>query len=294
MIASQTGPSRISASAIHSNGCPSSVPADVGAASKACSRSCRESSGLPAPATSSDSISSASHWSGSPKIIGDRFPANTSARSLSQRMASRYICTIASVEASRSPATSSCVCARSHWPVTASSWNRKTRRFAAEGFWRICSCNRSSAVVRSPSRTAVSAAWRDMTPTALRQPGVSVSFEHVGAAALGASRILWGVADTHFLIAEGDPLDQLVSLRRRLQRGQTSGLELDLEVRERLLPRLTNGETDLLDLGMVPKQAHQRRGALVDALDDVKLRQRPFPLGQTGGRGHRGLHAPGP
>ena len=96
MIASRPGPSRESASAIHSNGWPSMSPLEAGASSNARSRSSSDCAASPRPASSSDSMSSASHCSGSPNIIGDFLPSNTSARIASQRTASPYICAIGS------------------------------------------------------------------------------------------------------------------------------------------------------------------------------------------------------
>ena len=51
----------------------------------------------------------------------------------SQRTASPYIWAIGSAAASSSDATFSWFSARSHWPRTQSSWNRKTRSFASAG-----------------------------------------------------------------------------------------------------------------------------------------------------------------
>ena len=97
MIASITGPSRESASAIHSNGRPSMSPLEVGASSKARSaKLLRDAAASPRPASSRDSISSASHCSGSPSTIGDFLPSNTSVRMASQRTASPYIWAIGS------------------------------------------------------------------------------------------------------------------------------------------------------------------------------------------------------
>ncbi len=79
MTASSTGPSRESASAIHANGRSLIVPGEAGASSNACALSSSERSCDPRPSTRSDSISSASHCSGCPKMSGDLAPLNTSA-----------------------------------------------------------------------------------------------------------------------------------------------------------------------------------------------------------------------
>jgi hypothetical protein len=104
---------------------------------------------LAAPCRSSDSMSSASHSSGWPKIMGVRVPANTSARRPSQRTASPYTCFIGTASASSSAATVSWLSARSHWPMTQSSCAMKTRCLLSEGLARTSSLNALSAATGS-------------------------------------------------------------------------------------------------------------------------------------------------
>ena len=90
----------------------------VGAASSACSRSFAASSNFCSPLRRSASTSNAIHSAGFPNSSGVCLPANTSARSISQRMTSLYVAIIVAALASISPATFSWVNARSHCPMT--------------------------------------------------------------------------------------------------------------------------------------------------------------------------------
>ena len=109
---------------------------------------------------SSDSISRASHSSGWPKTIGVRFPAKTLARISSQRIAWPTVSRIATVSASMSATTLSCVCARSHWPSTQSNCDRKMRSFASAGLARTALVRCCRAALGSPARSASSASDR--------------------------------------------------------------------------------------------------------------------------------------
>ena len=95
MTASSTGPSRESASAIHSNGRPSMSPLDVGASSKARCRSSSDCAASPRPrpqtATRSAAPATGRARRGSSAIS---CPSKTSSRIASQRTASPYICAI--------------------------------------------------------------------------------------------------------------------------------------------------------------------------------------------------------
>ena len=203
-------------------------------------------------------------------------------------IASRYICAMASVLASRSAATLSWVSARSHSPITHSSWNRNTRRSASAG-WRAHlhpagraaprrgrprarrvrqlheTCGRSRDIARvTRSRRA---RWSRTRWRRRRAPPVA---------------ILRRVADSDLREPEAHALDHFRFVGQAASswppwRRHADVFELDPEVLERRRRRPCGRVNTALAYGsdqlivVVAQETHQRRRALIDALDDPQL-----------------------
>ena len=155
--ASSIGPRRESASAIHSNGVAVDAAGVAGAASNALARSAAASVACaPCPgAAATRSAAPASRRARrtpSASLAGEDLGAQRLAADARRRTSG-----IGPVDGSSSAATLSWLSARSHWPSTQSSCDRKTRRASWFGAARTAAVRCASAPFGSPPRTAASA-----------------------------------------------------------------------------------------------------------------------------------------